>query len=96
MFGRTFSVYNMPDYAQGSSVEIPFDTKNNGFAFGNSLLFICPLSREFYRSLDGLGPGIHREDTLIREKLCNFLCESTEDGIVESTRGQSKLLGLLY
>ena len=89
-------MYHLPDYTQGSSVEVPRRAENDRLAWIDILgivrPFPCHLQGSFYR----LGTGVHGENPVIAKRLLDLLCKAWKDGIVECTRGQRELLSLLY
>ncbi|RUS29831.1 hypothetical protein BC938DRAFT_480184 [Jimgerdemannia flammicorona] len=66
-----------------------------GPAFRDTFPHVPPLASEFDASLDSLGPRVHGQDHVVPEVLGDVLGKTPEDVIVEGTRRERQLLGLL-
>ena len=84
-----------PDDPEGSAVEVALDAQHGCPALGHALLHIRPLPGQLDRRLDGFRTGVHGEDALVGEHLCDLPGELGKDRVVERARGQGELLSLL-
>ena len=77
-------------------MEIVLRAQNNRLSLLHALLHVRPLPRELERGFDCLGAGVHRQNHVVAKHLGDGLREAPKDRIVERTRGEGKLLCLLY
>lgn len=76
-------------------MEVALHAQHDGLALGHTLLHVRPLPGQLDRRLDGFSTGVHGEDTLVREHLCDLPGEPGKHGVVERARGQGQFLSLL-
>ena len=76
-------------------MKVAFDAQHYCFTLRYAFLHVCPLPRELDGSLDCFSTSVHRQDHVVSEHLGNLLGETAKDAVMERSRGQSELLGLL-
>jgi hypothetical protein len=76
-------------------VEVLLHAKDERLVVRNALDFVSPLPRNFDCGLHGLGAGVHWQDHVEAEELCDELGESWEDIVIECSAAQCQPRGLL-
>lgn len=76
-------------------MEILRNTDHESLVLWYSLVLVPPLPGNFKGGFDCLCSSIHRQDHVEVEILCDELCESREDIVVEGSRAQSECGSLL-
>lgn len=93
--GATIGVGGHGDDGQGAAVETTSSGDDDGLIGWDALLLVSPLSGQLDGCLYGLCARVHGKHHVVAEHFGGHLGEAWEDGIVERTRAQCALGGLI-
>ena len=83
------------DDGDGAAVEVALADDDQGLVFGNALDDISPAAGQLQGRLDRFRARVHREEFVVAEEFGGKFLIRTEAVVVEGTRGQAQVLGLV-